>query len=159
MAERCRGWDGDAARHGTVPLGLYAQAVHGVCGFVLSEDELCQLLCAVHPEQGEPPGGKLLCGRKPAPAVRQIKLGPVSSLGQPRPASASLGQPRPAPASLGQLAGVQAGRGHTGLAYHIGKLLREQPFDYNRFSRTVKVNAARSASAYIRRSSAVSPLE
>ena len=43
MAERCRGWDGDAARHGTVPLGLYAQAVHGVCGFVLSEDELCQL--------------------------------------------------------------------------------------------------------------------
>ena len=59
MAERCRGWDGDAAWHGTVPRGVYAQAVHGVCGFVLSEDELCQLLCAVHPEQGEPRGGKL----------------------------------------------------------------------------------------------------
>ena len=126
MAERCRGWDGDAARHGTVPLGLYAQAVHGVCGFVLSEDELCQLLCAVHPEQGEPPGGKLLCGSRHQPFAR-------SSSGR-SPASASLGQPRPAPASLGQLAGVQAGRGHTGLAYHIGKLLREQPFDYNRLN-------------------------
>ena len=136
-----------------MPLGLYAQAVHGVCGFVLSEDELCQLLCAVHPEQGEPPGGKLLCGSRHQPFAR-------SSSGW-SPASASLGQPRPAPASPGQsrpIGSVQAGRGHTGLAYHIGKLLREQPFDYNRFSRTVKVNAARSASAYIRRSSAVSPL-
>ena len=90
MGELCRGWDGDAAWHGTVPLGLYEKAVHSVCGFLLSEDELCQLLCAVHPGQGEPPSGKFL---------------------------------------------------------------REQPFDYNRLTHAVKVNAARSASAYIRSSS------
>ena len=95
MAERCRGWDSDAAWHGTVPLGLYAQAVHGVCGFVLSEDELCQLLCAVHPEQGEPPGGKLPCGNQPPISFGQFAR---SSSGQP-PASASLGQPRPASAN------------------------------------------------------------
>ena len=91
MAERCRGWDGDAAWHGTVPLGLYAQAVHGVCGFVLSEDELCQLLCAVHPEQGEPRGGKLLCGKQHRPH-RGFGQFARSSPGvglQPRPASAN----------------------------------------------------------------------
>ena len=96
---------------------------------------------------------------RPPAMIRPASAG--SSSGWP-PVLASLGQPRPAPASPGQSRPigrcVQAGRGHTGLAYHIGKLLREQPFDYNRFSRTVKVNAARSASAYIRRSSAVSPL-
>ena len=77
----------------------------------------------------------------------------------PRPASArsSSGRP-PASANLGQLAGVFWLAGNTGLVFHTGKLLREQPFDYNRFSRIVKVNAARSASAYIRRSSAVPPL-
>ena len=80
--------------------------------------------------------------------IRQIKLGAASSLGQPPPASGS----------LGQLAGVFWLAGQTGLIFHTGKLLREQPFDYNRFSRIVKVNAARSASAYIRRSSAVPPL-
>lgn len=58
IAELFRGWD--AARRGTVPLGVFAQAVHGVCGVVLSEDELGQLLCAVQPEQGEPPSGKPL---------------------------------------------------------------------------------------------------
>ena len=146
MAERCRGWDGDAAWHGTVPLGLYAQAVHGVCGFVLSEDELCQLMCAVHPEQGEPRGGKLPRGKQHRPH-RGFGQFARSSPGWP-----------PASASLGQLAEGFWLAGHAGLVFHIGKLLREQPFDYNRFSRAVKVNAARSASAYIRRSSAVPPL-
>ena len=94
IAELFRGWD--AARRGTVPLGVFAQAVHGVCGVVLSEDELGQLLCAVQqPEQGEPPSGKPL---------------------------------------------------------------HEQAFDYNRLTHAIKVNTARSASAYIRRSSSVSAL-
>eukprot|EP00964_Phaeocystis_antarctica_P033452 scaffold18973_cov66-Phaeocystis_antarctica.AAC.5 len=104
MAERCRGWDGDAAWHGTVPLGLYAQAVHGVCGFVLSEDELCQLLCAVHPEQGEPPSGKLPCGNQPPRGFGQFAR---SSSGRP-PASGSLRQPRPASANWQMCSGWQA---------------------------------------------------
>ena len=104
MAERCRGWDSDAAWHGTVPLGLYAQAVHGVCGFVLSEDELCQLLCAVHPEQGEPPSGKLPCGNQPPRSFGQFAR---SSSGRP-PASGSLRQPRPASANWQMCSGWPA---------------------------------------------------
>ena len=91
MAEHCRTWDGDAAWGGTVPLGLYAQAVHSVCGFVLSEHELRQLLRALHPEVGEPPGGKNMF-KPEVPAARplspgQAQGGLTSSLGQPAASS------------------------------------------------------------------------
>ena len=132
MAEHCRTWDGDAAWGGRVPLGLYAQAVHSVCGFVLSEEELRQLLRALHPEVGEPPGGKAPCLNRrsqlhgPFLQVRLRVASPPASASQPPPAPARGWPHRVLP-------------GHTGPVSLTGKLLREQPFDYKRLSRAIKV--------------------
>jgi hypothetical protein len=50
------GWEMEG--RSTVPLSQFAQGVRDRCGFSLSDDELRQMLAAVHPERGEPPVGR-----------------------------------------------------------------------------------------------------